>query len=271
MVNAPALRIVKKTFNTLSLSGRLHGCGSKGHSETQAGMPLDPSRGNGRETIMRRVLMTALAATTMGFASPALAQSADVNGTTLTSGQSTTIIFGGPAGTTASANLFLTLTGANTANGTFDFSYSFTNNNPSISNLVDFGFTTAQTLVGVAATSGTMGFVLNPNNFPGGFTVNACAFPAGTSCDAANGQADTFAGAFELTFADGTSSISLNNFVDRYASLSQLQGSPSGEGTPVGGVPEPATWAMMLLGFGGIGMAMRRSSRRRNPALAQIA
>lgn len=35
-----------------------------------------------------------------------------------------------------------------------------------------------------------------------------------------------------------------------------------------GAVPEPATWAMMLLGFGGIGFAMRR---RRRPALAQIA
>jgi PEP-CTERM motif len=33
-------------------------------------------------------------------------------------------------------------------------------------------------------------------------------------------------------------------------------------------VPEPATWAMMLLGFGGIGMAMRRS---RKPVLAQAA
>lgn len=33
-------------------------------------------------------------------------------------------------------------------------------------------------------------------------------------------------------------------------------------------VPEPATWGLMLLGFGGIGMAMRR---RRRPALAQIA
>jgi hypothetical protein len=36
-----------------------------------------------------------------------------------------------------------------------------------------------------------------------------------------------------------------------------------------GSVPEPATWAMMLLGFGGIGMAMRR--RRRSQALMQIA
>jgi len=34
-------------------------------------------------------------------------------------------------------------------------------------------------------------------------------------------------------------------------------------------VPEPGTWALMLLGFGGIGMAMRR--RRRTTALAQIA
>ena len=37
-----------------------------------------------------------------------------------------------------------------------------------------------------------------------------------------------------------------------------------------GGVPEPSTWAMMLLGFGGIGMTLRR--RRRSEAqLRQIA
>ena len=33
-------------------------------------------------------------------------------------------------------------------------------------------------------------------------------------------------------------------------------------GAPVGGVPEPSTWAMMLLGFGGLGFAgYRRSSK----------
>ena len=40
-------------------------------------------------------------------------------------------------------------------------------------------------------------------------------------------------------------------------------------GRPVGSVPEPATWAMMLVGFGGIGMAMRR--QRRSRRLAQVA
>lgn len=39
-------------------------------------------------------------------------------------------------------------------------------------------------------------------------------------------------------------------------------------GAPVGGVPEPATWAMMLLGFAGIGLAMRR---RRSTTVAQVA
>ena len=35
-------------------------------------------------------------------------------------------------------------------------------------------------------------------------------------------------------------------------------------------VPEPATWAMMLLGFGAVGTALRRS-RRRKPRLLQLA
>jgi hypothetical protein len=38
----------------------------------------------------------------------------------------------------------------------------------------------------------------------------------------------------------------------------------SGPRTPA--VPEPASWAMMLLGFGGVGVALRR--RKRAPALA---
>jgi len=46
-------------------------------------------------------------------------------------------------------------------------------------------------------------------------------------------------------------------------------GTVSGNASFIQAVPEPATWAMMLLGFGGIGFAMRR--RRHGTTLAQIA
>jgi hypothetical protein len=46
-------------------------------------------------------------------------------------------------------------------------------------------------------------------------------------------------------------------------------GTVSGNASFTKAVPEPATWALMLMGFGGIGLAMRR--RRRAMALAQIA
>lgn len=36
-------------------------------------------------------------------------------------------------------------------------------------------------------------------------------------------------------------------------------------------VPEPATWGLMLLGFGGMGLALRRGRRRGKPSLMQIA
>jgi hypothetical protein len=222
-------------------------------------------QGQRKGQFMGRVLKIALATAAIGLtASPAFAQVATVNGVSLSSGQNTTINFGGPAGSTATSSLYLMLTGGNTSTGVYNFSYTFTNTNPSVSNLTGFGFTTSPTLMGISGTG--MGFVLDPVNFPGGYNVDACAY-AGNNCDAANNQGDLFSGTFALTFAGGTSSITLANFVDRYASLSELN-NISGEGTPVRGVPEPATWAMMLLGFGGIGMAMRR---RRKEGLAQIA
>jgi len=38
--------------------------------------------------------------------------------------------------------------------------------------------------------------------------------------------------------------------------------------TAIPAVPEPATWAMMLLGFGAVGASLRRRNRRTRPALA---
>ena len=45
--------------------------------------------------------------------------------------------------------------------------------------------------------------------------------------------------------------------------LVNLQGTITYDYTPaVSGVPEPATWAMMLIGFAGLGFAFRQSHRR---------
>jgi hypothetical protein len=77
------------------------------------------------------------------------------------------------------------------------------------------------------------------------------------------------AGTFTLFFDTPTNSISLSGIEDRYQGITGQPGSAEGFITRVvPPVPEPATWAMMLLGFGGISVAMRR---RRQPRTAQTA
>ena len=69
-----------------------------------------------------------------------------------------------------------------------------------------------------------------------------------------------------FTYAGGAFTLMVND----------LGVSASGVATPITGiinavpVPEPATWALMLLGFGGIGMAVRRR-RHSSQTLMQIA
>lgn len=50
---------------------------------------------------------------------------------------------------------------------------------------------------------------------------------------------------------------------DSFAVINPFFGNGNLTNSPVavaGAVPEPATWAMMLMGFGGIGFALRRRS-----------
>jgi hypothetical protein len=221
---------------------------------------------------MKKFVPIAVALASISLAAPASAALVlDTTTFTLTADHnagpnSATINFDSPVSGLTSA-LELTLTGG-TGNA-FTFSYNFTKSGAA--NLVGFGFDTNPNLTSVTGITGDLAFAAN-TIFPGSGNVEAC-FYSGNNCSAANGQDTAFSGAFTLNFS-GSGPFTLNNFVDRYASISALN-NQSGEGYPYipgiptqhGAVPEPATWAMMLLGFGGIGMSMRRRPR----ALMQIA
>jgi len=66
-------------------------------------------------------------------------------------------------------------------------------------------------------------------------------------------------------FAGPTLSIDLNQQGFSDAVLYSPPGTPTQHG-----VPEPTTWAMMLMGFGAVGFAMRRR-KRSQPTIRQIA
>jgi hypothetical protein len=110
-------------------------------------------------------------------------------------------------------------------------------------------------------------FALPPGSGNGSFTANLL------------GSMATFGvGGVQINFLnpDQTIAYSGGSFLLHVNNVSFSGSPPVGEtvlrqdinGYVLAAVPEPGTWAMMLLGFAGIGVAMRR---RRRPALAQLA
>ncbi len=81
----------------------------------------------------------------------------------------------------------------------------------------------------------------------------------------ANGQ--NFFG-IQATGGDRISSISFDTNGVGVVDLRQLR---IGGVATVAAVPEPGTWAMMLIGFGGMGVAMRRTRRRSSAPIMQMA
>jgi hypothetical protein len=83
----------------------------------------------------------------------------------------------------------------------------------------------------------------------------------------------SLAGGRPIRFEDGVKVFSfevLTTGLNWFADPGLLRGSGASKFTPVGvsAIPEPSTWAMMLLGFAGLGFVGYRRTRRAKPQAA---
>ncbi len=152
----------------------------------------------------------------------------------------------------------------------YDFTFSADNTStaPSpLARLVSFGFD-AENPTSITEVSAFTAATNTNGNFNGLGQVDVC-FYSGPNCNGNGGAGvgvnDTpFTGAFSLNYASGvTPPLVLENFRARWQSTGPTgAGSASGPGM-VAAVPEPTTWALMLIGFGAVGYSMRKRPSRR--------
>ena len=195
-------------------------------------------------------------------------------------GASTDITFGGIGGDPVitipglMSDLLLTYLGMTTVAGNTVFNFSYLLSNTSTlaggSRVSSFGFNVSPDVTGASST-GDFNTASLDTNYPVGFgKVDVCFYdgPGGTCTG--NGNVvlvgGTASGTLALTMNGLVNDRALSDFVDRYQAF-DYQGISAAIGTSItSGVPEPATWSMMILGIGLAGAAMRR--KRRTLALA---
>lgn len=189
---------------------------------------------------MRKLLLGALAATAMTFASAANATITVDPGTTVgvTGPTGNQFVFSlGYSGSGVNSPFLETLIFTNTLAGTYGLTLTTTASSNGASNDIDF---TSAWLTG--------GSIVTPINLlTTGLIFN-------------NDVLESY-GLFGLALGSGTYTLSIGG-------TRGTTGSFGGNVAFQNAVPEPATWAMMLLGFGAVGFAMRR---RRVGVLAQVA
>lgn len=188
--------------------------------------------------------------------------------------------YAGPTLPGLAASLFFRLSEVGNAGKAWTFDYEVQN----ASNALHGGLVTASRV-------SSFSFDVNPDEtsaslLPGGFfttvardvSMNAGATVGvqdiciksgqGNNCNGGGGTGvqlgRTGYGAFRLNFAKAPTELVFTDPMVRFQSLnfnrpgrSGITGS-SGTGVPVAWVPEPATWMMMIIGFGGVGAILRR-------------
>jgi hypothetical protein len=183
---------------------------------------------------MRKLLLAATGATALAFASGASAATIVVGSTN-------------GIGSTSTVNGALQSTVAWTTNtfpsGSFTGWLEFTNDTAGLYQIV-VSTSTPGAVIGSASLDGTGGGAPHLGTITGNLTNSLTLGPI----------SPVAAGAYRFTF--GGSAPATGGVVTGNLTFQLIP------------VPEPATWAMMLVGFAGIGFAMRR---RRQPFLAQVA
>ena len=227
-----------------------------------------------RDIVMKYALKACVAALAL-IATPAAADIVSYNGTDYNTGETINISFTGESSGNPvdglSADLSLLFTGVD-ANGDYTFDWSLTNTSTmhDLSTVVAFGFNVDPDFIDATVTgdftTDSSGSISN------GYFVEFCATGGPNCAGGANTGDGVGGGSFEgsLVFDFGLTApdiFTISQPIVRFQSTG-ANGEGSGVGVP-GVVPEPGTWAMMLMGFGAAGYAMRR--RRRIGAIAQLA
>ena len=226
---------------------------------------------------MNKIVLALCAVSAAALATPALAATsiADVNGVTITKPVSGTPdaaqIYGITNATPQTTQLGTEPNNGGAANVTFTGNTGFTIEN-GFAQLITGGSTLTSLTIDPDALFSDMKLAFSLTGLNGGqsspVTVSYLLADGTTTNTLFNlvsgsGNNDNF----EISISGGLfDSITLTTTGGHgLAAVKQVSFNPE-----VAAVPEPATWAMMLLGFGGIGFSMRRKARRSN-ALMQVA